>query len=170
MLRLTNLADYAVVVMVAAARQSASGRSQQLAVPAIACLTGLSTATAGKLMNLLGKAGLLESTRGVGGGFRLARPPADITLAEIVEAIDGPIGLTSCVQDEGCGCQIGPSCQVRPRWPLINRLVRDVLARVTLAQMAEDEADGFVGSGMAVTLGRSTELGATSDQDIGVMN
>lgn len=140
MLRLTNLADYAVVVMVAAARSGTGEQPRQFAASAIACLTGLPVPTAGKIMNMLGKAGLLASSRGVAGGFRLARPPSAITLAEIVEAIDGPIGLTSCVQDEPCGCHIGQSCRVRPRWSSINRLVRDVLDGITLEQLASGDA------------------------------
>lgn len=154
MLRLTNLADYAVVLMTAAARQSSSGLDR-LSASTISGLTGIPVPTAGKLMNLLGRAGLLTSTRGVCGGFRLSRPADEITLAEIIEAVDGPIALTTCVQEEPCGCQIGSSCQVRPHWSLINSLVRDVLAGVTLASLSADASGRF---SQGAPLGNKTEV------------
>ena len=79
---------------------------------------------------------MLASTRGVAGGFALARPAAEITVADIVEAIDGPVALTQCLNHTASDCSLEGHCMVRPHWPLINRTVRAALAAVTLAEIA----------------------------------
>ncbi len=135
MIRLTNLADYAVVVMTAAARANACASAAS-----IARTTGLSAATVAKLLNLLARGGLLDSRRGAAGGFRLARPAAQISLAEIIEAIDGPIALTHCAVQGPEHCDVGTGCSISPHWPVINRAVRDALASVTLAALAAQSA------------------------------
>ena len=138
MLRLSNLADYGVVVMTAAARAADDGRLASSAQ--IAQLTAIPAPTVAKLMGLLGRAGLLLSQRGVGGGFALARNPRDISLADIVEAIDGPISLTHCGQPGAECCSISAGCLVRPHWTPVNRAVRQALAGVSLAELAPADA------------------------------
>ena len=131
MIRLTNLADYAVVVMSAAARAA----DPRLSAGSVAAMTALPTPTVAKLMGQLARANLLVSTRGVAGGFRLAREPAHITVADIVEAIDGPVQLTQCMSGTPGDCSLEGSCASRAHWPLINRSVRDALAAVSLADI-----------------------------------
>lgn len=132
MIRLTNLADYAVVVMTAAAR--APGR--RFSAAEIAMQTGVPAPTAAKLAGLLSRAGLLASARGVAGGVQLGRAPAEISIADIVEAVDGPIAITQCLQGEGGHeCALETGCAVRPHWPLINGRIREALADVTLADI-----------------------------------
>lgn len=138
MLRLSNLADYGVVVMTAAARSVADGRLTSAAQ--VSVLTGIPAPTVAKLMGQLGRAGLLSSQRGVSGGFTLARSPGEISLADIVEAIDGPIALTHCGQPGADCCNLSTSCQVKPHWAPVNRAVRDALASVSLAELAPDRA------------------------------
>lgn len=135
MIRLTNLADYAVVVMTAAAKS----RDPRLSAGAIAVATALPAPTVAKLMSQLARAGLLVSTRGVAGGFGLARRAEDITVADIVEAVDGPIAMTQCASGLGSDCTLEGSCSVRPHWPLINKSVRAALAAVTLADIVGAE-------------------------------
>lgn len=132
MIRLTNLADYAVVVMTAAARC----RDPRLSAAAVAAATGIPAPTVAKLMGTLARAGLLVSTRGVAGGFHLAREPREITVAAIIEAVDGPIALTNCQHGEVSACVIHGRCEVRPHWGAINAAVRGALAAVTLAELA----------------------------------
>lgn len=131
MIRLTNLADYAVVVMTAAAK----AHDPRLSAGAVSVMTGLPSPTVAKVMGLLARGDLLASTRGVAGGFALARPAVDITVADIVEAIDGPVALTQCIE-HSAGCALHSGCAVRPHWPLINDAVREALAAVTLAEIA----------------------------------
>jgi FeS assembly SUF system regulator len=139
MIRLTNLADYAVVVMTAAAK----ARDPRLAAGSVAAATGLPAPTVAKLMGSLAKAGLLTSSRGVAGGFRLAREAGEITLADIVEAIDGPIALTACGHEAASDCAIEGACAVKPHIGIVTRTVREALKAVTLAQLAGAPAVEF---------------------------
>lgn len=131
MIRLTNLADYAVVVMTAAAREQGS----KLSAARVADVTGIPAPTVAKLMGTLARGGLLMATRGVAGGFSLALPPGAISVAAIVEAVDGPIALTNCLTGDAHDCAIEGHCGVRGHWGPINRAVRDALAAVTLAEL-----------------------------------
>lgn len=132
MLRLSNLADYGVVVMTAIARHDAAGA--RVSAADIALETAIPMPTVAKLTGSLARAGLLVSHRGVAGGFALARAPADISLACIVEAIDGPITLTHCA-DGGADCTLHHHCHVKPHWEPVNRAVRNALRSVPLAAL-----------------------------------
>ncbi|WP_448584992.1 SUF system Fe-S cluster assembly regulator [Thermaurantiacus sp.] len=132
MLRLSNFADYGVVIMTAAGRAG----DRLLSASHVSLQTGIPVPTVAKLMNQLARAGLLVSHRGVSGGFTLARPAATISLADIVEAIDGPIALTHCCTDHAETCEILLHCTVRLHWEPVNRAVREALSRVSLATLA----------------------------------
>lgn len=133
-MRLSNLADYAVVTMCAAARHCGGARTS---ASDLASETSLPTPTVQKLVSRLTRAGLLRSVRGVGGGLQLARPAAAITLADIIEAVEGPISLTACVDGEDC--KVNHDCRVRPHWPVVNAALRDALAAIPLTQLARDK-------------------------------
>lgn len=133
-MRLTSLADYAVVMLTAAARHPAGDR---LSAAALAAETGVPLPTAQKLMGRLAAAGLMESARGTGGGFRLARTAADISLADIIEAVEGPIAMTSCVDAQRNDCALESACQVKPHMSVVNGAVRGALQGVSLASLAE---------------------------------
>jgi FeS assembly SUF system regulator len=132
-MRLSSLADYAVVMMTAAARHCGQAR---INAAQIAEETGLPLPTVQKLVSRLSAAGLLRSVRGAGGGFRLARPAAAISLAEIVEAIEGPIAMTACLEHARHECGLEGSCSTQPHWPVVNAAVRGALAGVPLTQLA----------------------------------
>ena len=136
-MRLSSLTDYAIVVMASAARHCGGARvsAAQLAEEA-----GLPAPTVQKLVSRLTSAGLLRSTRGIGGGLRLARPAAAITLADIVEAVEGPIAMTACVEHGRHDCTLESACMVRPHWPAVNEAVRGALAQVPLTQLADSIA------------------------------
>lgn len=131
-MRLSNLADYAVVTMAAAARHCGGARTS---AAELAAETGLPVPTVQKVVSKLSAAGLLRSVRGAKGGLQLARPAAAITLADIVEAVEGPIALTACV--EGIDCAVDHNCTVRPHWPVVNAALRGALAGVPLTQLAQ---------------------------------
>ena len=133
-MRLSSLADYAVVMMAAAARQC--GASCRLNATLLASETGLPLPTVQKLVSKLSAAGLIESARGTGGGFRLSRPPAAISIADIVEAIEGPIALTTCVDAGRHDCAVEGSCRVKPHWNAVNGAVKGALAGVSLASLS----------------------------------
>ena len=132
-MRLSNLADYAVVTMSAAARHCGGGRSS---AAALAAETGLPVPTVQKLVSKLTAAGLLRSARGAGGGLQLARPAAAISLADIVEAVEGPIALTACIEGEACA--IDHDCRVRPHVPTVNAALRGALSAIPLTQLSAE--------------------------------
>ena len=127
------MADYAVVTMTAASRHCGGAR---VSAGQLAEETGLPAPTVQKVVSQLTAAGLLRSTRGVGGGLKLARPAAAITLADIVEAVEGPIALTSCSENGRHDCTLEQACSVRPHWDIVNRTLRGALAEVPLTQLA----------------------------------
>ena len=133
-MRLSSMADYAVVTMCAAARPCGSAR---VSAAELAEETGLPVPTVQKLVSLLSRAGLLRSVRGSGGGLKLARPAAAITLADIVEAVEGPITLTTCVEHGRHECALESCCSVRPHWGVVNETLRGALAGVPLTQLAQ---------------------------------
>lgn len=151
-MRLSNLADYAVVTMTAAARHCGRAslvdsrgdagtaprgtRRGRVCAAELAAETGLPVPTVQKLVSRLTAAGLLRSVRGAGGGLQLARPAAAITLADIVEAVEGPIALTACV--EGEDCSVHQDCRVRPHWPVVNAALRGALAGIPLTQLVRE--------------------------------
>ena len=133
-MRLSNLADYAVVTMSQASRHCGGGR---VSASELAMETGLPAPTVQKLVSKLVAAGLLRSVRGAGGGLQLARPAAAISLADIVEAVEGPIALTACI--EGSECVVEHECRIRPHWPMVNEALRGALADISLTQLAQEK-------------------------------
>ena len=130
-MRLSNLADYAVVIMSAAARHCGGARTS---AAELAAETGLPAPTVQKVVSKLTAASLLRSTRGAGGGLQLARPAAAITVADIVEAVEGPIALTACI--DGNDCAVDHNCAVKPHWPVVNEALRGALAGIPLTRLA----------------------------------
>lgn len=132
-MRLSSMADYAVVTMTAAARHCGGAR---VSAAQLAEETGLPSPTVQKLVSRLTAAGLLRSSRGAGGGLKLARPAAAISLADIVEAVEGPIALTTCIDAEREECALDACCSVKPHWPVVNAAMRGALAQVSLIQLS----------------------------------
>lgn len=132
-MRLSSMADYAVLMMSAASRHC--GRARVNAAQ-LAQETGLPVPTVQKLVSRLSAAGLITSVRGAGGGFKLSRPAAAITLADIVEAVEGPIALAACSEAGRHDCTLEEGCTLRPHWPLVNSALRGALAGVSLTQLA----------------------------------
>ena len=132
-MRLTHLADYAVVMMTAAARRAGDAR---LSAAELAQETGVPLPTAQKLMGKLALAGLLDSARGAGGGFTLARAVTEISLADIVEAVEGPIALTQCADGVSHDCALDAHCRVKPHMGIVGTKVRGALGAVSLQELA----------------------------------
>ncbi|HET6631163.1 MAG TPA: SUF system Fe-S cluster assembly regulator [Rhodanobacteraceae bacterium] len=135
MLRVSRLTDYATLLMTCLAETPAEVASAaQLAERA-----RLEAPTVSKLLKLLGHAGLVESFRGATGGYRLARPAGEISIAEVVEAVDGPIGMTECGIAAG-QCDRESWCGVRLNWQDINARVDATLRAVSVADMSRAPA------------------------------
>ena len=140
-MRLTHLADYAVVMMTAAARRESAtapaGGGARLSAAELSGETGVPLPTAQKWMGKLAGAGLLTSARGAGGGFTLARDITEISLADIVEAVEGPIAMTVCSDGGVSDCALDAHCRVKPHMGIVGAKVRGALHAVTLQELAQ---------------------------------
>lgn len=132
MFKLNRLTDYAVVVM----SQMTLSRDGVLSAPDIAGLASLPLPTVAKILNALGKAGLVASQRGATGGYSLGREPHFITVADIIQAMEGPIALTACVDGAADCCDVEANCPMRGHWNKVNAAIRKALDGVTLDEIA----------------------------------
>jgi FeS assembly SUF system regulator len=131
MLRLSKMNDYAVVVL---AHMAAHG-DQRANAPEIADATGLPASTVSQVLKKLAHAGLVVSHRGAHGGYLLGRAPSEISVVELVEALEGPVALTACVDGAEGGCGVQTRCPIRGSWDRVNAAIREALESVTLADM-----------------------------------
>ncbi len=131
-MHLSRLADYAVVLMTHIGQHP--GPVHNAADVAIA--TAIPVPTVAKLLAKLARRGLLSSTRGVKGGYALARLASTISVGEIVAVLDGPIALTQCIKEGPGGCDLEPVCPSRVGLHRINVAVRKALDDVSLADIA----------------------------------
>ena len=141
MLRVSRLTDYAAAVMTCLAEH----QDAVLSTVQIAEATRLELPTVSKLLKLLGHATLVESFRGVNGGYRLARDAADISLAEIVVALEGPIAITECSLAVG-QCDRESRCSVRGSWQQISTILDEALRAVSLADMCRHNPPRVAGA------------------------
>lgn len=135
-MRLSRLADYGVVLLGHMARsEDAIHNAHSLAEK-----TGVPLPTVSKVLSALGRARLVTPVRGPGGGFKLARNAREISVAEIVGAIDGPIALTQCIERGPGTCEVEPFCPSRGGWQAINSAVRRALEGVSVAELIARDA------------------------------
>jgi FeS assembly SUF system regulator len=130
MIILSKLADYGVIV----ASHLAAKSPDQVNAMHLAADTRLPQTTVAKVLKLLAKAGIVTAIRGAAGGYRLARLPGEISVAEIIAAIDGAFGMTQCTGKLE-PCERLHFCPTRPHWHRINQAVEQALEQVTLADM-----------------------------------
>lgn len=132
MIQLSKQADYGIVILTYFARTS---DAPLLSAKSVSLGTHLSLPMVSKILKILVKKELLKSYQGVKGGYQLARPATDISIAEIIEGLDGPLALTECSYSSGV-CKTESSCSVKPHWAMINVVIREALTKLTLASMA----------------------------------
>lgn len=140
MIRITRMTDYAIVLL--AHMASDSGLLTHNA-PDLAAKTNLPLPTVSKLLKQLARKGLLVTQRGIKGGFRLTRRPEAISVAEIIDALEGPIAITECSTEAPGRCQLERLCPVSSNWQKINRAVRVALDNISLAEMTQSLPHGF---------------------------
>jgi FeS assembly SUF system regulator len=131
MLRISKLTDYGTVILA----RLAGARGQQLTSAQLAGLTHVPVTTVSKLLKQLHRHGLVDSTRGLRGGYRLARPAEQITAAQILDALEGPVALTECATHNN-HCGIESTCGVNRAWQKVNSAIRRTLQEITLLELA----------------------------------
>jgi FeS assembly SUF system regulator len=133
MIRITRLADYAIVVL----SHFASDRTSPVRTARLlAEETRIPLPTVSKILKALARKGLVASQRGVHGGYRLTRDLGSISVAEAIDALEGPIAMTECQSGPGGLCVLEPTCPARSNWERINRAVRKALDEIPLTQMS----------------------------------
>jgi FeS assembly SUF system regulator len=131
MLRISRLTDYGTVILA----RLASAPERQFTATELTHLTRVPAATVRKLLKQLHAHALVESTRGSHGGYRLARPPAQISAAQVLAALEGPVALTECAQHQ-TSCGIEGSCGVGRAWQRVNVAIQNTLQDISLLDLA----------------------------------
>lgn len=134
MLRISKLADYSTVIMVYLAK-----KPQELSSARdVALATRIALPTVSKLLKRLMSASLLVSVRGTAGGYRLAKSAQDISVSEILHALDEPRGLTECEQTPSA-CALHEVCHVQHHWRVISHIIESTLSSVSLATLVSPQ-------------------------------
>ncbi len=132
MLRITKQTDYGIVLL----SHMAAEPERLFNAPELAEAAGLPLPTVSKILKMLARDGLLDSHRGAKGGYCLVSAPEEISVAEIIFSLEGPIAMTECIDDGPGECQQEGSCPLQANWQLINTAVRQALQGISLRQMA----------------------------------
>ncbi|RUQ29027.1 MAG: SUF system Fe-S cluster assembly regulator [Candidatus Competibacteraceae bacterium] len=135
MIRITREADYGIVLMTALAQAEGQPRSAAL----LAQQRRLPLPMVSKILKALARAGLLASLRGVQGGYQLARPATEISAADIIGALEGPLAITECSDESHDGCARMEHCEVSGHWSRINRAIHAALQSVSLVEMSHPD-------------------------------
>ena len=143
MVRISRLTDYGIQLMAALSRAP----SRALNARDLSGLAGMPEPTVRKLLKSLVRAHLLVSTRGVRGGYRLGREAQEITVAQIIAAIEGPLAVTRCNEPGADACERQQSCPLQQNWRLVNQAIQGALSNLTLSQMAGTLPADWTGGG-----------------------
>ncbi len=149
MLRISKLTDYGTVVL---AHLAANGDSVRSASD-VATATGLSPPTVSKLLKVLARSGLVTSRRGVSGGYTLSRSPNDISAADVIDALEGPVAITECSSSDS-HCEHEGVCSVGGAWQRINIAMRRALDDISLSDLLRSNrpVPRFRFAGMPITV------------------
>lgn len=151
MLRISRLTDYGTLVLA-----HLSGNGEELTSAAdVASAVGIAQPTVRKLLKSLAKAGLVISTRGAQGGYRLSRDAADISAADIIDALEGPVHITECSADDS-HCDLESVCNVGGAWQRINVAIRRALGDINLHDLQRSKAPvpNFQFAGLPISVER----------------
>jgi FeS assembly SUF system regulator len=131
MLRISKLTDYATVILASLATAPEAQRT----AAELAAMTHVAGPTVSKLLKQLQRAQLVTSARGLRGGYRLARPATEISAAQILDALEGPLALTACASANH-HCDLETTCRVGGAWQRVSLAIRRSLEAITLAELA----------------------------------
>jgi FeS assembly SUF system regulator len=137
MLRISKLTDYGTVILVHLAE---CGTVELCPASDVAAATHLALPTVQKVLKKLAQNGLVESARGTDGGYRLARQPELISAAEILDALEGPVAITEC-SEENSHCELENDCQVGSAWQKISLAIRSAMSDIRLSDLRNPPAE-----------------------------
>jgi len=153
MLRLNRMTDYAIVILGHMAQDVGRVRTSA----ALSEATAVPLPSVAKVLKIMAGSGLLTAHRGAKGGYSLDRPAAEVTMTEIIQALEGPIALTACVDGAEDSCEVEHSCFMRGNWNRVNSAIHAALDAVTLADMMDPE-EMFPDRGASVGARRQPSL------------
>lgn len=133
-IRLTKHSDYGIVML---AYMAANPQTLLHTPGTISHATGLPQPTVTKLLKVLTRSQILVSQRGANGGYRLSRSPDDVALTDIIDAVEGPVALTECVDGSPGHCDFEANCVAKDIWQVVNSRVRAALSAVRLGDMVD---------------------------------
>jgi FeS assembly SUF system regulator len=148
-LRISKLTDYGTVLLA----HLAANREDVCSAADVAAATGIALPTVSKLLKSLAKSGLVTSTRGANGGYELARSPAEISAADVIDALEGPVSITECSSIDSL-CEHEGVCSVGGAWQRINVAIRRALDDITLSDLLRTNSPvpQFRFAGMPITV------------------
>lgn len=141
MIRLSKLSDYGIVILAHLAghrttHSATPGESRSFNARELAAELNLPAPMVSKVLKILTRAEILESQRGARGGYRLARRPEELTVVEMITAMEGPVALTQCNLGPAV-CDLDTHCAIKNPWQVINHVVHNALASITLADLTQ---------------------------------
>lgn len=154
MLRISKLTDYGTVVLA----HLATGEQDVCSATEVAETTGIALPTVSKILKILARAELVTSTRGVNGGYQIARATTAISAAEIIDALDGPVSITECSSADS-RCEHEGVCAVGGAWQRVNLAIRRALDEVSLSDLmlSSSPVPLFKFAGLPITVAHSSE-------------
>ena len=139
MFKLNRMTDYGAVILSVLATQHRFSEGESLTAGDISEKSGLAQATTAKILKTLSQHHIVTSTRGKHGGYVLSKAPEDITVAAIVEAMEGPIAMTACVETSIDPCSSKNSCFLSGNWERLNDAISTALNQITLADLIDPD-------------------------------
>ncbi len=154
MLRISKLTDYGTVLLA----HLAAERDAVCSAAEVASSTGIAPPTVSKLLKSLGRSGLVTSTRGANGGYKLARDPGEISAADIIDALEGPVSITECSASDS-QCEHEGVCSVGGAWQRVNVAIRRALEDVSLSDLllTNSPTPRFQFAGLPITVETKTK-------------
>ena len=152
MLRMSRLTDYGTVLL---AHLASNNVNRCISAAELAAISGIALPTVSKLLKLLAKAKLVYSTRGAHGGYHLARNPQQISAAEVIDALEGPVSITECSSSDS-HCNYESICNVGNAWQRVNIAIRRALDDISLAdlQLVNNPIPRLKLGGIPINIGR----------------
>ena len=131
MLRFNQMTDYAVLLL----RHMVQHPSRSWSSQSLASDTGLSRASVSNIMKKMVNFGLCRSEQGPNGGYLLAMPATDVSLWQVLQAMDGVSAVSRCLDHQGTACELEATCELKPQWQQLNGLFQGILDSIDFEQL-----------------------------------